>query len=405
MRSDWRDSDLGSEVDLLAGYAFKSRSFSESSTDMRLLRGDNVAQGSLRWGGAKRWSPDALDGLGRYSLELGDVILAMDRPWIDAGLKYAWIRGSDLPCLLVQRVARIRGGSRLDQTFLRYLIGSPQFTEHVLAVQTGTAVPHISGSQISAFKFKLPALREQRRIAGVLGALDDKIEHNLRLGKQLERLAALEGRRLVAQAERVFALSDVASFVNGRAISKEANGRGRPILRIRELNSGIDDSTLRSDIAVPDDYVARHFDLLFAWSGSLDVYRWVGPESLINQHIFKVIPREPFPLWLVEFWLREHLPEFRAIAGEKATTMGHIQRHHLDEAVVRVPNEPEMVRSRCLLDPTDSLRSSLSRQTTRLRELRDELLPKLVSGRIRVPDSYDPDDVLGTLAESAGAAV
>ncbi|MBK7706843.1 MAG: restriction endonuclease subunit S [Acidobacteria bacterium] len=109
-----------------------------------------------------------------YELREGDVVLAMDRPWIEAGLKYASNSGIDLPCLLVQRTARLGGGPKLDNRFLRYLIGSREFTQHIHAITTGTAVPHISGKQIKDFKFTLPPLAVQKSIASVLGALDDK---------------------------------------------------------------------------------------------------------------------------------------------------------------------------------------------------------------------------------------
>ncbi|MDP9312352.1 MAG: restriction endonuclease subunit S [Chloroflexota bacterium] len=102
----------------------------------------------------------------------------MDRPWIEAGLKYAAVSEHDLPCLLVQRVARLRARKDLDQRYLRYIIGSANFTNYILGVQTGTAVPHISGNQIKQFKFFRPSLPEQQAIASVLGALDDKIELN-----------------------------------------------------------------------------------------------------------------------------------------------------------------------------------------------------------------------------------
>ena len=111
---------------------------------MRLVRGDNIVQSRLRWQNVKRWPVRLLDGLDRYQLVSGDVVLAMDRPWIEAGLKYAWISDHDMPCLLVQRVARLRSREdRIGGSFLRLLIGSPQFTQYVLAIQTGTAVPHI----------------------------------------------------------------------------------------------------------------------------------------------------------------------------------------------------------------------------------------------------------------------
>jgi type I restriction enzyme S subunit len=113
----------------------------------------------------------------------------MDRPWIEAGRKYAAVSEHDLPCLLVQRVARLRAKSSLDQRFLRYVIGSTPFTDHILGIQTGTAVPHISANQIRAYRFLKPPLDEQRAIGRILGALDDKIELNHRMNETLEATA------------------------------------------------------------------------------------------------------------------------------------------------------------------------------------------------------------------------
>ena len=180
---------LGDHVDLLAGFAFKSETYTTHPDAIRLVRGDNIIQGRLRWDSAMRWPMDLVAGIERYRLEPGDVVIAMDRPWIEAGLKYARIGADDLPALLVQRVSRLRGKSGLDQAFLYCLIGSREFTDHVLAVLTGTAVPHISSRQILDFRFRLPSLGEQRAIASVLSALDDKIEQNRWTAQALERLA------------------------------------------------------------------------------------------------------------------------------------------------------------------------------------------------------------------------
>jgi type I restriction enzyme S subunit len=189
MASEWVPVQLGEVTDFLTGFPFKSDRYVEDDTAPRLLRGDNVAQGTLRWDGAKRWPQEALSEVSEYQLREGDVILAMDRPWIDAGLKYASVRQSDLPSLLVQRVARLRGTDRLDTRFLKYVIGGQAFTEYVLAVQTGTAVPHISGGQIKSFEFALPPPAEQRTIAQILGTLDDKIELNRRMNETLQVMA------------------------------------------------------------------------------------------------------------------------------------------------------------------------------------------------------------------------
>ena len=189
MTDRWSYAALRDIADVLTGYPFKSDLYVSDVGAPRLLRGDNVAQGVIRWNGAKRWAPTPGDKIDPYWLGEGDVVLAMDRPWIEAGLKFASIRETDLPALLVQRVARLRGSDRLLGRFLHYVIASRQFTDYVLSVQTGTAVPHISGNQIRGYEFLVPSLPEQRAIAHILGTLDDKIELNRRMSETLETMA------------------------------------------------------------------------------------------------------------------------------------------------------------------------------------------------------------------------
>ncbi len=189
MAGEWEDTTLGAEADLLTGFPFKSERYTDSADSIPLVRGDNIVQSAMRWDGVKRWPLSERGEYELYELREGDVVLAMDRPWIEAGLKYAAISKHDLPCLLVQRTARLRGGPRLDTCYLRYLVGSLEFTQHIHVITTGTAVPHISGRQIKDFAFAIPPLHEQKSIAAVLGALDDKIELNRRMNATLEAVA------------------------------------------------------------------------------------------------------------------------------------------------------------------------------------------------------------------------
>ena len=186
----WVETMLGSEVDLLAGFAFKSVQYTDSADSVRLLRGDNIVQGSLRWDDVKNWLKSDTSGYSRYQLCEGDVVLAMDRPWVKAGLKHAMISGADLPCLLVQRTARLRSCPKIESRFLMFLIGSGEFTRHILGVQTGIGVPHISGQQIQDFRFFRPPLREQRRIADNLESLRDLTQRLESIYRQ--KLAALD---------------------------------------------------------------------------------------------------------------------------------------------------------------------------------------------------------------------
>lgn len=172
---------LGDAADMLVGFAFKSSGFLDADADgVKLLRGDNVQQGFIRWGDkTKRWTNADYDDLERYQLAEGDVILAMDRPIVGDGLKMAWIQSEDLPALLVQRVCRLRGKSDIAETdFIRYVLAAPGFSAHIHGITTGANIPHISGKDIAAYEFHLPTIGEQRQIAAVLSNYDSLIATN-----------------------------------------------------------------------------------------------------------------------------------------------------------------------------------------------------------------------------------
>jgi type I restriction enzyme, S subunit len=204
----WLETTLGEETDLISGFPFKSASYSNSEKDVRLLRGDNIIQGSFRWDDVKRWSASDTEAYKRYNLNEGDVVLAMDRPWVNAGLKRAQITSKDLPCMLVQRTARLRGTGSLDNRFLLYLINSQAFIRHILGVQTGIGVPHISGQQIKDFQFLKPLITEQQAIVAKLDELSTETKH----------LEAIYQQKLTA-------LDDLKKSLLQQAFSGELQGK------------------------------------------------------------------------------------------------------------------------------------------------------------------------------------
>jgi len=171
---DWEETTLGDEVEFLAGFAFKSSEYTDSEDGIRLLRGDNIIQGEFRWEGVKRWPKVKAAEYAKFELAQNDVVLAMDRPWVTAGLKVASIEENDLPCLQVQRTARLRVGTELHWTYLFHLIRSSSFVQYILGGQTGLGVPHISGKQILAFQFPKPPLPTQQAIVEKLDALSEE---------------------------------------------------------------------------------------------------------------------------------------------------------------------------------------------------------------------------------------
>ena len=176
MKQGWELKTLEDVCQFQNGFAFKSKDYSNASNAVNLLRGDNIMQGTFRWKNVKRWSKTDLESYEKYHLRKNDLVLAMDRTWIKAGVKYSQVTQEDLPCLLVQRVARIRGEENLSSSFLYYLIGSPHFTQYVLSIQTGLGVPHISATQINNFMFKRPTISEQIKIVKQLDELKSQTQ-------------------------------------------------------------------------------------------------------------------------------------------------------------------------------------------------------------------------------------
>jgi type I restriction enzyme S subunit len=268
--------------------------------------------------------------------------------------------------------------------------------EQLVGQGNGSVFTNLKTDILKSHTIQLPPIEEQRGIAATLGALDDKIESNRRVVDLVPRLIrAFVGQALDGVTLQIPA-ANLARFVNGGAYTKGAAGTGRMVIRIAELNSGAGGSTVYSEIDVPEEKTARPGDLLMSWSGSLGVYRWVLDEAIINQHIFKVIPSDGYPTWLVFDRLDQVMSVFQGIAKDKATTMGHIQRGHLESTTVSVPSQPTVAALDDQLAPLWDRLLLAERENVILAALRDTLLPELLSGRIRVPEARD------ALAENCG---
>lgn len=155
---------VGRLVDLLPGFAFSSDLFSTDASGVRLLRGINVAPGRTRWDETVYLEPSRVREVQRFALTVGDLVIGMDRPVIGGGMRVAEIAESDVPCLLVQRVARVRVNALAERDWIRLALMSPAFVAYFYPIVTGVSVPHISPDQIASFQVPLPDREKQRSI-------------------------------------------------------------------------------------------------------------------------------------------------------------------------------------------------------------------------------------------------
>jgi type I restriction enzyme, S subunit len=180
---------LGFHADLLPGFAFASEEFSRDPDDVPLLRGINVSPDGVRWDDAVYWRKDFDSSLERFRLQENDVVFGMDRPWIASGTRVAMVSRQDAGALLLQRVCRLRGGSKLRQRFIYYALASDMFRQSIEVELTGVSVPHISPEQILRFKVPVLTLEEQDGRCAIADVEDQRIQElELHTTKLLERL-------------------------------------------------------------------------------------------------------------------------------------------------------------------------------------------------------------------------
>lgn len=182
-------------------------------------------------------------------------------------------------------------------------------------------------------------------------------------------------------------LLDIADYLNGLAMKKfrpQDTETGIPVLKIKELRQGTCDDS--SDLCSPNikpEYIIHDGDVIFSWSGSLLVDFWCGGRCGLNQHLFKVTSSN-FDQWFYYAWTKYHLTRFAAIAADMATTMGHIKREELARSEVLIPSAEDYSRIGNTLTPIYALIIANRIENRKLAELRDGLLPQLMSGELDI---------------------
>ena len=311
-----------------------------------------------------------------------------------------------------------------DQRFAFYFLKALDFDRY----NSGSAQPSLNRNFIYPIPVRVPPPAEQKAIAAVLGALDDKIELNRRMNATLEAMARalfqswfvdfdpvrakLAGRKPdgldkptaalfpaafqespigpIPKGWATLPLYDLATYVNGAAYTAfqpNGEGRGLPIIKIAELKAGVTDQTKYSDVQMPEKYRLRTGDILFSWSGnpdtSIDTFVWSHGAAWLNQHIFRVDPHHDEERSFVLATLKYLRPVFAEIARNKQTTgLGHVTAGDMQRLLIVKPDAPVLSAWDHQADPLFGaiFRNTMEAQT--LAAIRDTFLPKLLSGEL-----------------------
>ena len=389
--TEWKTYKLGDICNLVAGFAFKSKDFGNypnKVVKIADIQPPVVNTNELAGVDLSNYDPIKLS---KYLVSKGDYVLAMTGATIG---KLGRIT-DEVEAYINQRVLTFRPNeSIVDKDYLYYQLCSFNFNQYILNhIDSETAQPNISAGSVGGFEVALPSLEEQRRIAGILGAIDDKIENNRRINTNLELQAqALFDEWFMTNTSRlgVFSksyLTDIANYLNGLAMQRFRPLEGEvgiPVLKIKELGQGqCDSSSDLCSLSIEEKYIVRDGDIIFSWSGTLLVDIWCGGVCGLNQHLFKVTS-DKYPQWFIYYWTKHHLAKFIRIAKDKAVTMGHIKRGDLEVSEVLIPDEKSFAEMDKMMSPIFKAIVVNRIENRRLATLRDTLLPKLMNGEIKL---------------------
>ncbi len=378
---EWKKYKLGEIADINMGQSPKSEYYNTLGDGIAFLQGNRTF-------GFKNPAFDTYTTLATKTAQAGDVIMSVRAPVGDLNI-------TPINICIGRGLCSIRMKNN-NQEFLYYLM--KYCVSNLINRESGTVFGSVNRNDISSLEINVPCDDIlQREIAKVLSAIDDKIELNNSINNNLEQQAQAIFKSWFVDFEpfggtmpndwSISTLSIVADYLNGLAMQKfrpNKNEKGIPVLKIKELKQGFCD--VQSDLCslnIKPEYLINDGDVIFSWSGTLLLDFWCSGLCGLNQHLFKV-SSEKYDKWFYYFWTKHHLDTFIAIAADKATTMGHIKREDLDKSEVLIPDNKTYKQLNSILSPLINLIIKNRVENRQLTQLRDTLLPKLMSGEIDV---------------------
>ncbi|EZW71832.1 hypothetical protein U956_02503 [Staphylococcus aureus 76669-6] len=393
----------------------------EYETNHPYLRISDYSNGSVNLNNLKYVTEETFQKISRYIINEGDIFLSIVGTigivdFIDYKLDSA---------SLTENAVRIRSfnESVLSTKFLSYFLKSDQGQNEMFIRTVGSTQPKLAITRIKDINIPIIDIKSQQKISNILSTIDEKITLNKNLIANLEELSQTLFKRWFVDFEfpdengnpykssggemvdselgeipkgwNVKNLDDIANYVNGLAMQKfkpTDNENSLPVVKIKELKNGsTDENSNRCTSEIPDKALINDGDIIFSWSATLLVKMWCGGKAGLNQHLFKV-SSDKYPKWFYYYWTKRYIDYFIGIANDKATTMGHINRKHLSHAKILIPNDSTLEKFSRTFDDLLEKELSVSKEIKRLIELRDTLLPKLMSGEIEIPDDIEVNE-------------
>lgn len=291
---------------------------------------------------------------------------------------------------------------KVDSLFLYYLLKYNK--DNIEAMGSGTTFKEVSGATMKNIEVYLPEdLDEQRRIAEILGSLDDKIELNRRINANLEAQAQALFRSWFVDFEPfrdgpfvdselgkipqgwkvgdIYTYMDVIYGAPYKSALFNTNKKGYPLIRIRDLKTY--SPQFYTEEILPNTEYVDFGDIVAGMDAEFVPYIWKGEKGLLNQRVCKFIPKYDY---VSKYYILSLIrPELEFVQSYKVgTTVSHLGKSDIDKFKVITPPTEIVKRFSCIVDSFHQQIIKLAKENLNLSALRDTMLPKLMAGEIAI---------------------
>lgn len=291
--------------------------------------------------------------------------------------------------------------------------------DYLFKIANVTRTPILKKSDFENIEINLPNKKIQDSVAKFCRNIDLKINTNNAISKELESMAKTiydywflqfefpdkdgkpyksNGGKMVwndqlkqeiPEGWQVDNLYKIADFINGIACQKYRpldNKHKLPVIKITEMHDGFTSKTEFVRDSISEDHIIKNGDILFSWSASLETMIWNYGKGGLNQHIFKVIPKNGFSLHYVYQTLSSYIINFKRMAEARKTTMGHITQDHLKQSEIMIPPQNLINKFENVVRSFYDEITMVDEESQELKSLRDFLLPLLMNGQVTIED-------------------
>ena len=405
---EWKEVRLGDVVEIVNGFAFKSKAFTLEGIPVIKIK--NIKAGKVILNDLDYISTSDINP--KYTkIRSSDILITMTGNRMD-GSPETWVGKVSLfrhqgDFYLNQRVSALRLiDDTVDNNFLSYYLSSWQSQLYfALNSNSSGGQANITPAVVQEYRLMVPELETQRSIASILSSLDRKIELNNKINADLEEMAQAifknwfvdfepfkDGKfvdselGMIPEGWKVGSPYEYAKVVYGapyKSAKFNDNGEGLPLIRIRDLKD-CNPQFYTPEILPQTEYVNMG-DIVAGMDAEFVPHIWKGNTGLLNQRVCKLMPQQTSISNLFVLYLMK--PELEFVQSYKTgTTVSHLGKADIDKFVVVLP--PLEVVEECskILDSILQRIKNISAESRTLSTLRDTLLPRLMSGEIEIPE-------------------